>query len=191
MKKEYDYVVTLEHPGKGWIRIMNLFMTLMGLALLAIVPLSSERAHPFMYIPVGLALALAMLTLISEKWKKPIKYSWVLTITGLLIVYMPLPYSTYIGILYILAAIGFSAAQVDPEIAFNSEGIVINNLFPTKKSWETIDRALIKDDILTLEFSGNKLYQKTLNEPVSAALTEEFNHFCEQQIQAARPVSAT
>ena len=70
------------------------------------------------------------------------------------------------------------------EIAVDPAGIVINT-FPKKHiPWSAIQNLMIKDDYITIDFKNNSLIQKQINEPVSDAITSEFNSFCKDQIDA-------
>jgi hypothetical protein len=59
--------------------------------------------------------------------------------------------------------------------------------FPKKNyPWAYVENAIIKDDLITIDFKDNKLIQKQINEPVSITITTEFNAFCAEQIAQSR-----
>jgi hypothetical protein len=70
--------------------------------------------------------------------------------------------------------------------SFTTEKIVIDT-FPSKKiNWSSLQNALLKDGLLTLDFKNNHLIQVAA-EPKFAGFVDEteFNEFCRQQIEAA------
>jgi len=93
-----------------------------------------------------------------------------------------MPKALLIAGVYLIAALFERQVKFPYEIAFDTAGIVINS-FPKKHyPWSAIQNALIKDDIITIDFKNNRLIQKEINEPVTEAVSAEFNAFCAQQI---------
>jgi hypothetical protein len=93
-----------------------------------------------------------------------------------------LPKALIIAGIYMIAALFERQVKFPFEIAFHPGGIVVNT-FPKKYyNWSVIQNAIIKDDVITIDFKNNKLIQKDINEPVSEAITAEFNSFCAEQI---------
>ncbi|MFY8166365.1 MAG: hypothetical protein ACOVJ8_07220, partial [Sediminibacterium sp.] len=94
-----------------------------------------------------------------------------------------IPNALIVAGIYLIAALFERQVKFPYEIAFDPSGIVINT-FPKKHyPWSTIQNAIIKDDVITIDFKNNKLIQKDINTPVSALITQEFNTFCAEQIQ--------
>jgi hypothetical protein len=92
------------------------------------------------------------------------------------------PNGLLIAGIFLIGALFERQVKFPYEVAFDPTGIVINT-FPKKYySWTLIQNALIKDDLMTIDFKNNKLIQKQINEPVSISITAEFNAFCAQQI---------
>jgi len=84
--------------------------------------------------------------------------------------------------IFLIGALFERQVKFPYEMAFDPTGIVINT-FPKKYySWTLIQNALIKDDLITIDFKNNQLIQKQINEPVTASITAEFNAFCTQQM---------
>ncbi len=94
------------------------------------------------------------------------------------------PNGLIIAGIFLIAALFERQVKFPYEIAVDPAGIVINT-FPKKHiPWGAIQNLMIKDDYITIDFKNNSLIQKQINEPVSEAITLEFNSFCKEQIQA-------
>ena len=85
--------------------------------------------------------------------------------------------------IFLIAALFERQVKFPYEIAVDPNGIVINT-FPKKYiSWSAIQNMMIKDDFITIDFKNNALIQRQINEPVTEAISEEFNSFCKEHIQ--------
>ncbi len=92
------------------------------------------------------------------------------------------PNGLLISGIFLIAALFERQVKFPYELAFDPAGVVINT-FPKKYyPWADIQNVIIKDDIITVDFKNNKLIQKEINEPVTAAITQEFNAFCMEQL---------
>ena len=101
-----------------------------------------------------------------------------------------MPNALIISGIFLIGALFERQVKFPFEIAFDPAGIVINT-FPKKQfPWAMIQNAIIKDDVITIDFKNNKLIQKDINEPVSATITSEFNTFCAEQIALSSQIAA-
>ncbi len=101
-----------------------------------------------------------------------------------------MPNALIISGIFLIGALFERQVKFPFEIAFDPAGIVINT-FPKKQfPWAMIQNAIIKDDVITIDFKNNKLIQKDINEPVSATITQEFNAFCAEQIALSAQIAA-
>ncbi len=93
-----------------------------------------------------------------------------------------MPNALIISGIFLIGALFERQVKFPYEIAFDPAGIVINT-FPKKQiPWIAIQNAIIKDDVITIDFKNNKLIQKDINEPVTVQVSTEFNTFCAEQI---------
>lgn len=66
-----------------------------------------------------------------------------------------------------------------PEIRINSTGIIINKMLSNKlHPWDEFNNIILKDNLLTLDFNDNKLWQLNIEEDGSRVEEESFNDFC-------------
>jgi hypothetical protein len=87
--------------------------------------------------------------------------------------------------LYTIAALVERQVKFPAEIGVDEQGIVFNSLPAKSFTWDTIESMLLKDNIITINFKINKIYQKETEADVSVALEKEFNSFCSKSISKA------
>lgn len=71
------------------------------------------------------------------------------------------------------------------EVEVNNTSVFIK-MFPQKNiEWKSLQNILIKDDLLTIDYSNNKIMQAEIDAALSKIGSEtEFNEFCRLQLQA-------
>ena len=67
------------------------------------------------------------------------------------------------------------------QFVFNSDFVKKMNFPHSEYSWDNFNNVLLKDNILTLDFSNNKLIQAEI-ENEKSIIEKEFNEFAEQQL---------
>lgn len=98
-------------------------------------------------------------------------------------------YSQYIiAILYLVAGLLEKQAKLPVEIGFDQAGVTINGIPRKNYTWDQLNKVLMKDGIITLDFKNNKLIQRELDDDVTAEMENEFNQFCNGHLQTARPL---
>lgn len=91
----------------------------------------------------------------------------------------------YLGLLsMVFSILGFYALKSTFTILINMNGIFYPS-FPSKKiQWNELQNAVLKDNILTIDFKNNKLIQHTLIEFDNGGLDEALvNQFLQSKIQ--------
>ena len=67
-----------------------------------------------------------------------------------------------------------------------SKNYIIYPSLPAKKiKWDKLSNAMIKDNLLTIDFKNNKLIQQPVDDFGYGINEKEFNEFCSQQLKAA------
>lgn len=71
------------------------------------------------------------------------------------------------------------------EVEVNEKSVFIK-MFPQKNiEWRSLQNLLIKDDLLTIDYTNNKIMQAEIEPSLSKIGSEkEFNEFCRRQLQA-------
>ncbi len=93
------------------------------------------------------------------------------------------PHTRLIAIAFLLAAFLEKPVKVQPEYAFDDEGIVFNS-FPEKKyPWNEVQNVVLKFGMLTIDLRNNKIMQGEVNDEVSKQVETEFNEYCKGRLQ--------
>jgi hypothetical protein len=180
--KVYDYVVVLKNHNRKLIsktsRLMVLLATLPYAAALYINP-----RNLLTYIAIFISAALLISKLVEQKKAKTVSLALILGVIGL-----GLHFSTsipYVGPLYILAGIMDSYFFKNVEVGFSKELIVKSGLIPQKIKWSELNNVLIKDDLLTLDFKNNTLFQAYTDDEDDDDYEvgdDEFNEYCREKL---------
>lgn len=96
----------------------------------------------------------------------------------------------WMGLLYAAAALIERQVKFPAEIGVDDHGIVFNSLPEKSFQWNELENMLLKDNIITIDFKNNKIYQKETEADVSALLEKEFNAFCSRKLSEAAMASA-
>ena len=71
-------------------------------------------------------------------------------------------------------------AKFPLEIGFTDKQIVFNSLIKKRYTWSDFNNVVLKDNVLTLDFKNNKIFQKEAIDEEGEADEDEFNEFCKQ-----------
>lgn len=185
-QKEYDFVVTLKHPGFKAYNLITVLMCLMTIAASVFALLQ----WPFVTLSwvnialIGIIVFNLSMGLFNRESETIHTFKWALYAAAFLWLLYPL-HIVYISIFFVIAALLERQIKFPQEIGFSKEAITFNT-FPFKNyGWEQVKNVMLKDDMLTIDFKNNKIMQREI-EP--AELTEEeteFNEFCRQQLAHA------
>ncbi len=135
------------------------------------------------YTAIFVSAALLFSKMIEQKKGKTVSLAIILGVTGL-----GLYFSTsipYIGQLYILAGIMDWHFFKNVEVGFSKELIVKSGLIPQKIKWTELNNVLIKDDLLTIDFKNNTLFQAYTDDEADDDYEvgdDEFNAYCREKL---------
>ena len=62
----------------------------------------------------------------------------------------------------------------------------MSGLFPKKISWSELNNVIIKDDLLTMDFNNNKIFQRYTDDEEDDEYeveSEEFNDYCRLRVK--------
>ncbi|MFY7964356.1 MAG: hypothetical protein ACOVO1_05630 [Chitinophagaceae bacterium] len=95
------------------------------------------------------------------------------------------PQTILIAVVFLIASFLEKPVKVQPEYAFDDDGIVFNS-FPQKHySWDEIQNVVLKFGMLTIDLKNNKIIQGEVNDEVSKQVETEFNDYCKARLQAS------
>lgn len=178
----FPYIVVLKQKNQRGYWFLS-----MTISFLFIIYLIWKAIHS----PEWIVLAFFIFTLnglfvahLHAYIKKGKKELYNLYLTALIALFL-LPFP--IGLLLIgIAYLGYLATQPE-EIGFSEEHIVIKKLFKQTIHWDELSNAMIKDDLLTLDFKNNKLFQAETDDEDNDEYDtseDEFNAFCKRQLMS-------
>ena len=177
-QKEYDYLVTLKTNIVAMVNMVSLLLLLIAFGIFLyigfrILPVSSRDAWIALVAAIFIFLWI-MIRFVADK--KPY-YRLALLVAGVYFLFSPVGYS-WVGFLYIIAGLLEKQAKMPQELGFDKDGITTNSLIPKHYDWNELQNALIKNNLLTIDFKNNRLFQKEILNPVPKEMETEFNAFC-------------
>ena len=186
-KKEYNFVVTLKHPPYGLYNAIGILLCLMATTA-EVVGLLYSGFATIMWINVGLVafiIVYVLVTLVFFNNKKYVAgFGWPLFAGALLWFFAPLR-NLVISLSYVLAALVETQLKFPQEIGFDEQEVAFNH-FPSKHySWDEIQNVILKDNIITIDFKNNRIFQKETETETKPELEKEFNDFCRQQLSVS------
>lgn len=101
-----------------------------------------------------------------------------------------LPAGFYIGILLFVAALLERQSHIPVEVGINEDGITLNHLPVRFYNWQLIERCMVKDGLLTIDYKSNKLYQRHIASDISDDDEKELNDYCISCIRQAALISS-
>jgi hypothetical protein len=192
---KYNYVITVKQPDYKNANAVSLLMLMLTL----IVFIYTSWTHWPSRVYHNAAILYAVLSVFIAVWciyclalaprLKRVPY-FRLALAAAAIGWFVEPLSNYwMGALYALAVLIERQVKFPAEIGVDDGGITFNSLPAKSYPWQEIDNMLLKDDIITIEFKNNKIYQKETEADVSAALEKEFNAYCSAKLREAAIVA--
>ena len=96
---------------------------------------------------------------------------------------MKMPYFQWLVFLFIILALLEYQAKYSIEIGFSDNEIVINSLFKKRYSWKDFSNIVLRDGLLTLDFTNNRILQREVEDDEDDDADEdEFNDYCNKQL---------
>lgn len=181
-RKEYDYLVVLKTNTVAIINLISLLMLIVAILLFSYIGIRLMPSFPGeAWKPLVVAAFIFIWIIIRYLTINKPYFRWALLVAGVYFLFSHFSFY-WIGFLYIIAGLLEKPAKLPQELGFDTTGITINSLIPKEISWEELTNVLIKDNLLTIDFKNNKLYQKEISTPVPKETEKEFNTFCQKHL---------
>ena len=181
----YAYVVTIKNQRNRYIDILGILLSLFSVVCFTWQFIQSLQLSPSPTLgpPLGVIAVLGFVVwnlYMAGKGRK-VYYSRALLIAAL--VWMKMPYFQWLFFVFIILALLEYQAKYSIEIGFSDKEIVINSLFKKRYHWSQFSNIVLKDNLLTLDFTNNRLLQREVeDDEESEADEEEFNEYCRRQL---------
>lgn len=177
----YQYVVTLKNTSHRYIDIMGLILSLFSVACFVNQLIYSGYASLAYLLGAVFVTGMIIWNQYQIVCKKKMYYSRALLIAAL--VWMKMPYFQWLAFVFIILALLEYQAKHATEIGFADKEILINSLFKKRYQWSQFNNIVLKDGLLTLDFTSNRVMQREIeDEEDSEADEDEFNEYCRQQL---------
>jgi len=178
----YDFVVVLKNKNKKAVRLTGILLSL--LALFLFLYRSFQDTGTMMnLVAFFILLVLFSWSLFQLRKNQKVVFAPLLGIAGFgLIVLQPF---NWLGIVYLAMAAMERYAMLPQEIGFSRDQIRFNGWPEKKYAWSDFSNIMLKDDILTMDFRNNKLFQKETDDsadPEYDGSEDEFNQFCMENL---------
>jgi hypothetical protein len=183
----YQYVVILKKDTE---RVTDSFSVLLILVSAIVFFYLGFQSGHLKYIPLLFAAALLTGLLINVLARRRggtgIRYRyWLLLAAVGWIGFTTIP---WFGAFFFLLAFLEYQTKRPLEIGFHHDRVVINTLIKRRFDWSAFNNVVLRDGLLTLDFSNNRLMQKEVadDEDEDDADEEEFNAFCRARLMENR-----
>ena len=112
------------------------------------------------------------------------RFAVLLTATGVL--WIGTHSFIFAGILFCYAVL-LTFLQKKPEVIIDKDNIVLKKLFKNDAfEWTDFNNIILKDGLLTLDFTDNKLLQLMIDDHKTTVHGDLFNSFCKERLAAAK-----
>jgi hypothetical protein len=171
-----DFTFTLKNENGHryrWLFLLLVLLNSLGLWYLAIIGPSSP------VIP-GLATLILILVALVEiiyrdlRWRLPVYLA-------LLILWTITPWYFMAFILLLLGWLEYVQGK-KKILVFSADHILFPSLFTKKLAWDDLSNVILKDDLLTIDFRNNRLFQAIISEGKNKTDEIIFNEFCLHQL---------
>jgi hypothetical protein len=185
---EYDFLITLRSARInlfGYITQLMLFLAVAAFVLHLFDPIAlyTRISYSVIIFAVVTLWLLARLRLTGRTLDyTAYKYALIVAAGGWFMAPMPL---MAISFLFIAMAFLEKPVNVPQEIGFNNEGITFNSFPKRFIAWDKINNVVLKDDLLTIDYKTNKLFQREIDPGTEASVEKEFNSFCVERTRTA------
>ena len=190
MGKRYQYVVILKKDSEEKVNLLSLLLCFLS----TIIFLYNESETFFekkihdtrTYISIAvLAIVVIGFTVSLITWRRTgsqLRYRYLLVATALGWLFMTdIP---WIAVLFVLLAFLEAQTRRPLEIGFDQDRVVINMMIKEYHSWREFNNIVLKDGLLTLDFTNNRLLQKEVveDDDEDNADEDEFNAYCRERL---------
>jgi hypothetical protein len=176
----YDYVVILKRENARKTDLVSFLLLIFSILAFCTVQIRNGFSV-YRLIAILVLLTGLLINLQAIRKAKQMQFRAWLFAAG--IFWIGMPFLQWLVLPFFLLAFLEIQAKYPLEIGFSTEGIVINSLFRKKFPWSSFQTVLLKDGMLTLDFSNNRIFQKeVLDDDQPDASEDEFNDYCRSKL---------
>lgn len=177
----YQFVVTLKNKNG---KLIDRFSVLLLVASLLIfirqqfVP--GQMKLTVIFVCAMLAGILSY-NIYQSKKGQPVFYNGALLVAA--IAWIVMPFLNWLFVPFALMGLFERLAKKPLEVGFTDQEVVINSLIRRRYTWKDFNNIVLKDDLLTLDFTTNRLFQRETVDEEGDAEEDEFNVYCRELLR--------
>ncbi|MBS1916055.1 MAG: hypothetical protein JST87_07240 [Bacteroidetes bacterium] len=178
----YQYIVTLKKDNENAIDIINVILCFFSSLFFLFTEFPNHISNLIFTIAPLVIIAGVVFNLYRKlKAKKTVRFRGLILLTG--ICWVGMPYMKWLAVLFVILFFLEFQAKRPLEVGFTDDNVVINSLIKRTFAWSDFTNIVLKDGLLTLDFSNNTLFQKeTLDDDEPDAEEDEFNDYCRTRL---------
>lgn len=177
----YEYLVTLRNSHRKLIDRFSLLV--IGTSALLFLAEFLRSADKRLFQVLGTAAILVLVAAniyLSRKYGKKVFYSYAMYVTAL--VWATMPQYQWLSVFFVIMGLIERQAKKDLEIGFSSSGIVFHTIPRKTYSWKEFSNIILRDNMLTLDFANNRIFQRETIDEDSDCEEDEFNDYCREKL---------
>lgn len=182
-QKTHDYVVILKNHNKQAIEITGWLLSILSV-IIFLVTIYQEPTDWGIFFSLFIIIAMMASNFVEKRKKKKISFATLLICAGIGLSFFA--ETGHIDSLFILAGIAEKYFNKNKEVGFSESEIVMSGLITKKYQWSELNNVLIKDDLLTLDFKNNKVFQDQTDDEEDDEYeveSDEFNAYCGERLK--------
>jgi hypothetical protein len=185
----FNYIVTLRNDtGKYVDRLSLLLCSLSAIIFLRQQILTPQKTIVYLigFLFVAVVVGRNIYLQIVKKHEK-VYYNRALFFSA--IVWTVMPDMQWLVFVFAFLGLFEFHAKFPLEIGFTENQIVFNSIIKKRYSWNDFNNVVLRDNLLTLDYKNNKIFQKETIDEEGEAEEDEFNDFCQERLKAAAQTS--
>ncbi len=180
----YQYVVTLKNTSSRYIDRFSLLLLTISVLLFAREQyFSSNIKIAYLFGAIAISAITGWNIYQQRKLHRTVYYNSALFIAA--IGWVTMPWLNWLFIPFALMGLFERQAKNPLEVGFTDTEIAINTLIRRRYKWTDFNNVVLKDDLLTLDFTSNRLLQRETIDEEGDAEEDEFNDYCRKQLRKA------
>jgi len=191
----YDFVVSLQRPGKKAINLVSqLLLVIFLFAFIWFAYSHGIRGQQLWLValPVMIVVLWAYGYVRAADPEFVVQYRVELLIAAMGWLMLPMSaFSWWIGWGYAMMAILERFAKRPFQFRFTREKVSTNSLPPKHYEWFEIANVMIRDNLFTLDLNNNKMLQRELETPIDEVTQKEFNAYCKSLLHFNLPATTS
>ena len=177
----YQYVVVLKSRHNRYIDFLGILLSVFSIVSFTYELVIAESVGIAYLLGIIFVTAVVAWNIYQSYRKKKVYYSRALLIAAL--VWMKMPWLQWLAFVFIILALLEYQAKYPLEIGFSDNHILVNSLFKKRYNWSQFNNIVLKDGLLTLDFTSNRLLQQEVEDDEEGeADEEEFNEYCRKHL---------